>query len=124
MFIGSLSVSPMKSYGEILFSNSKGPIRYVSPNNHECQTRPTLANINSDETIFYQFTVSDNKYGGSCNTVVNPFVRVWLPNEVKNVNIKVFNIILGLNQTTVQHESCECKCELNESKELEMFLKN
>ena len=45
MFIGSLSVSPMKSYGEILFSNSKGPIRYVSPNNHECQTRPTLANI-------------------------------------------------------------------------------
>ena len=93
-------------------------------NNQPCKSKPTLANINSDETIFYQFTVSVNKYGGSCNTVVNPYVRVFLPNEVKNVNIKVFNIILDLNQTTVQHESCECKGELNESKELEMFVKN
>ena len=45
MFIGSLSVCTIKSYGEILFSNSKGPIRCVSLNNHKCQTSPTLAKL-------------------------------------------------------------------------------
>ena len=81
MFIGSLSVCTIKSYGEILFSNSKGPIRYVSPNNHECQTRPTLANINSDETLFYPLTVSVNKCGERGNTIDFPYVQVCVPNK-------------------------------------------
>ena len=33
------------------------------------------------------------------------------------MNIKVVNLMPGVNETKfiVQHESCECKCELNES---------
>ena len=33
------------------------------------------------------------------------------------MNLKVFNLVSGVKETrfTVQHESCECKCELNES---------
>ena len=33
------------------------------------------------------------------------------------MNIKVFNLVLGVNETRflVQHESCGCKCRLNES---------
>ena len=33
------------------------------------------------------------------------------------MNLIVFNLVLGINETTfiVQHESCECKCRLNES---------
>ena len=40
-----------------------------------------------------------------------------VPNKVKNVNVKVFNLMSGVNETRflVQHESCECKCGLNES---------
>ena len=73
---------------------------------------PTLVNKNSDETLFYQFTVSVNKCGGSCNTIA----RVRVPNKVKNMNVKVFKIMSGVNETRflVQHESCECKCRLNE----------
>ena len=39
------------------------------------------------------------------------------PNKVKNMNLKVSNLMLGLNETKflVQHKSCECKCGLNES---------
>ena len=35
----------------------------------------------------------------------------------KNNNVKVFNFMLGVNETgfLVQRESCECKCGLNES---------
>ena len=32
-----------------------------------------------------------------------------------NVNVKVFNLMLGVNETRflVQHQSCECNCRLN-----------
>ena len=33
------------------------------------------------------------------------------------MNVKVFVLMSGVNETRffIQHESCECKCELNES---------
>ena len=33
------------------------------------------------------------------------------------MNLEAFNLMLGVNETRfiVQHESCECKCGLNES---------
>ena len=36
---------------------------------------------------------------------------------MKNMNIKVSNLMLETNETKflVQHESCECKCRLNEN---------
>ena len=56
MFIGLLSVCTIESFGESLVSNSI--IRCASLNNNPSQTRPTLININSDETLFNPFIVS------------------------------------------------------------------
>ena len=44
-------------------------------------------------------------------------VLEFVPNKVKNMNVKGFNLISGLNQSKflVQYESCNCKCGLNES---------
>ena len=41
----------------------------------------------------------------------------FVPNNVKNMNVKVFNLISGVNKTRfiVQHESCACECGLNKS---------
>ena len=36
---------------EMTISNSKGPVKFVSLNNHLSQAGPTLVNINSDETL-------------------------------------------------------------------------
>ena len=46
-----------------------------------------------------------------------PFARVCVPNKVTNMNEKVFNLMSWVNETRffVQHQSCECKCRLNES---------
>ena len=38
-----------------------------------------------NETLFYLFTVSVNKYGGSCNTIDHPYARACVPNNVKNM---------------------------------------
>ena len=67
--------------------------------------------------FFYPFIVSVNKCGGSCNTIDEPYAQVCDPDKVKNVNVKVFNLMLRVNETKVlvQHELCKCKCQLNES---------
>ena len=73
MFIGSLHVCTIGSFSESLLSNLNRPIICLYLNNHPYQARPTLANINSDETLFYLLTVSVNKCGGSCNTIDDPY---------------------------------------------------
>ena len=48
---------------------------------------------------------------------MNHMLEFCVPNKVKNMNVKVFNLMSGVSETRflVQHESCECKCGLNES---------
>ena len=45
------------------------------------------------------------------------YARVNVPNKVKYMNVKVVNLISGVNETRflVQHESCYCKSRLNKS---------
>ena len=74
MFIELLSTCTTARLGESLGSNSKGHIKCVSLNNQPCQqARPTLVGINSNETLFYPFTVRFNKCDRSCNTINDPY---------------------------------------------------
>ena len=93
MLIGLLSVCAIGTFSESLVSNFKGPIKCVSLNNHPCQAWPTFVNINSNETLFYPFTVSVNNYGGSCNTIDDTYAWVWVLYKVKYINVKVFNLM-------------------------------
>lgn len=70
MFIELLSSCTVGIIDASLASNSKESIKCVSLNNEPCQTRPTPVNINSNQVFYYQFTVSVNKYCGSCNTIL------------------------------------------------------
>ena len=98
MFIGLLSAFMTRNFGESLASNSEGQITCISLNNRPCQARPTLVNINSNETFFYPCTVSINKCGGRFNTTDDPYAQVCVPNKVKNMNVKVFNVRWKLNK--------------------------
>ena len=60
MFIGLLSVCT--NFGKPLAINSKVLIKHVSLKYQPCQTRPAIANINSNKTLFYSFTVSVKKW--------------------------------------------------------------
>ena len=117
MFIGLLSVWTMWSFGESLVSNSKVPIKYVSLNNYLCQATVTLVNVSSSETLVYLVTVSVDNCSGSCNTINDSYAWVCVSNKVKNMNVEVYNLMSGVNETRflVQHESCDCKCVLNKS---------
>ena len=76
MFIGLLSVYAIVSFSGSLVSNSKQPMKCLSLNNQPCETRLTLVDINPQEVLFYSFTVSINKCGGSCDTIDDPHASV------------------------------------------------
>ena len=47
----------------------------------------------------------------------DPYAKLCVPKAVKNLNIKVFNLIVRTNETRhiKWHEMCKCKCRLDAS---------
>ena len=83
----------------------------------ECKPRPKILDVNEGigEALFYLYNVLVNKCSESCNMLEDPMARICVPNIIKNVNIKVYNFLMWLNETrnVLWHESCKCVCLLN-----------
>ena len=86
-------------------------------NNRECKIRPQVVSINSKESIFFPFCIKASKCSGSCNNINNPYAKLCVSDVVKNVNVKVFNLMSRTNETRhiKWHETCKCKCRLDAS---------
>ena len=89
----------------------------ISMNNQECKVRPQIVNVNSDEPVFYPFSIKTSKCSGSCNNINNPYAKLCVPDVVKNLNVKVFNLMSRTNETRhiEWHKTCKCKCRLDAS---------
>ena len=46
--------------------SSVNPLECVSMNNQECKVRPEIVNVNSNEPVFYLFSIKTSKCSGSC----------------------------------------------------------
>ena len=93
------------------------PFKCVSMTNQQCKVRPQIVIVNSDEPAFYPFSIKTRKCGGSCNSINDPYAKMFVPDVVKNLNVKVFNIVSRTNETRHidWHETCKCKCRLDAS---------
>ena len=49
--------------------------------------------------MFYPFSIKVNKCSGNCNNINDPYAKLCVPNVIKNINVKVFNLISWKNQT-------------------------
>ena len=85
--------------GLTVLSNFTNTFEYVSIKNQECKVRPKIVYINSNNPIFYPFSVKINKCSGNCNNINNPYARICVPGAVKNLNVQVFNLIALTNGT-------------------------
>ena len=43
----------------------------ISMNNQECKVRSEIINVNSNEPVFYPFSIKTSKCSGNCNNVKN-----------------------------------------------------
>ena len=103
-----------------LFSALKvNSLEFLSLINRECMPGPKILNVNEGigEALFYPYNVLVNKFSGSCNTLDNAMSKICVPKIIKNVNMKVYNFLMRLNETrnVLWHESCKCVCRLNSS---------
>ena len=80
--------------GLTVLSNSiTGALNWVSMNNQECKVRPKIVDINSNNPMFYPFSIKVNKCSGNCNNINNPYAKICVPDIVKNLKVRVFNLI-------------------------------
>ena len=87
----------------------------ISIKNQECKTRPQIVNINSNNPIFYPFSIKISKCSGNCNNINDPYAKICVPDIIKNLNVKVFNLMSRINETKFieWHEKCKCICRLD-----------
>ena len=51
------------------------------------------------------------------NTISDPYAKLRVPDTIKNINVKVFNLMSRTNGTRhiEWHKTCKCKCRLDPS---------
>ena len=97
MFVVAVTFS---SFNGIAFNPvNVNSLECVSSDNQDCRTRTKIVNINNNEPVFYPFSIKVNKCSGNCNNINDLYAKLCVPDAVKNINVKVFNLMSWSNQT-------------------------
>ena len=103
--------------GSLFFSNlvSKTSKSCISMNNQACKARPETINVNSNNPVFYPSSIKTSKCSSNCNNINDPYAKVCVPDVVKDLNLKVFNLMSRTSETRhiKWHETCKCICRLD-----------
>ena len=87
----------------------------ISVSNQSCKARPEIINANNNDPIFYPFSIKTSKSNGNCNNINDLYSKICVPDVIKDLNVKVLNLMLRTNETKniKQHETCKCECRLD-----------
>ena len=72
------------------------------------QVRRQIVNVKSNEPVFFSFSIKISKCSGSCNSINYSCAKMCVPDIVKNLNVKAFNLMSRTNETRQieWHETC------------------
>ena len=65
----------------------------ISMSNQKCE-------VNGDDPVLFPFSIKTSQCSGSCYNINNPFAKLCVTDIVKNLNVKVCNIVSGTNKTS------------------------
>ena len=51
------------------------PLKCISVTKQECKVIQIIVNVNSDEPVFYPFSIRTSKCSGSCNNINDPYAK-------------------------------------------------
>ena len=66
-------------------------------NNQVCKVKPEIINVNSNEPVFYSFSIKTSRCSGSCNNINGPYAKICVPDVVKDLKVKVVNLMFRTN---------------------------
>ena len=81
-YIGSLFLSGLVSTTSL---------NCISMKNQDRKVRPEIINVDSNEPVFYPFSIKASKCSESCNNINDPYAKLCVPNVIKDLNVKAFN---------------------------------
>ena len=61
---------------------STTPLRCILIKNQECKA-----------------SIKINKFSGNCNNINNPYAKICVPDVIKDLNVRVFNLMSRTNET-------------------------
>ena len=101
--------------GLTILSNFTNALDCISMKNRECKVRSEIISINSNNPMFYPFSIKVNKCSGNCNNINDSYARICAPDIIKDLNVKVFNLLTRTNETRniKWHEKYKWICRLD-----------
>ena len=73
----------------------------ISMSNQPCKARPEIVNVNSNNPIFYPFSIKTNKCSHNCNNINDLYAKICVLDIVKDLKVKVFNLMSRTNETKI-----------------------
>ena len=70
------------------FLTSINSLCCISMAKKECEVRPEIIIVNSNERLFYPFSIKTSKCSSSCNNVNDSYAKICVSDVVKYLNIK------------------------------------
>ena len=89
-FIGSLFLSNLPN------ANS---LNCISMNYQVCKGRPEIINVKINNPVFYPFNIKTSKRSGNCYHINDPYAKMCVPDVVKDLKVKIFNLMSRTNET-------------------------
>ena len=102
--------------------NRSNYTKCVLLHNQKCVIQPILINLHpneySQEFNYYPFAINLDRCVGSFNILNDLSNKVCIPNKTEDLNLSVFNMITGINEskTLAKDISCECKFKFDGTK--------
>ena len=83
--------------------------------NQASKARPEIFNVNSNNPVFYPFSIKTSKCSGNRNNINDPYAKICVLDVVKDLNVKVLNLMSRTNEIRhiKSHETCRCICRLD-----------
>ena len=74
-----------------------------------------MIDTNANEPVSYPYSIKVNKCSGNCNNINDPCAKLCIPDVIKKINVKVFNLVSRINKTRqiLWHETCKFVCRLS-----------
>ena len=101
-----INIIPMRTASLNTTRLTAVPLSCISMNNQSCKARPEIVNVNNDNPIFYPFRAKTSKCSGNWNNINDTYAEICVPAVLKDLNVKVFNLISRTNGTKKYEMAC------------------
>ena len=80
----------MKTILTMALLSSVSYLKRVLLKSQECKVREVIIN---NKNMTYLYSIKVNRCNGNYNNITNPYARVCVPNIMKNITLKTFDLM-------------------------------